>query len=745
MTSLEFAGSFVNRSDTMWLSSFTMYGPPAAPRYTGIWVPYPGGKKVAPQSLALSLTAAEAKVVSKTFPGNHPMLIGATGGESDARFSIVLVKANPADLGYPKVFVGESLGHATADIPPNLVLGPPQAKQPTVVSSVAAYNDGGSLGSGATLATIKTFWPSGKPGVLKGGYRPWNLTLFDTIAFDPLTKNESMWEVAQDHKTMRSGWARPEVAIPINFGSKHLTLWRTDTYAAFPADMAAPFDMGIRVVSPIFSELDVCDAITAKWAEGFVPLSIGATQSIKGNGSQSATFAIAFRPINQRRPLPKRLVILRAGATIARPLRVTSDDQIVNVFTPHFVSPTLPPIAPPSGPFEPVIGKWSPSDPVYASLDNIFVTHLREEAIHCAQWAAAKNDNPFAGSAYTWAEEGYPLVTPHSPMPIASCAKALTGLAVVHHFAPNGNTKKLKKSIFQLLNVNVQPMNQLAAAGTTLDDCLYMTTGFDKSLDGNEALAAKWAQPTGQGHLPALPGDQTKFFQNYPQSIWVAQPPGAPWNYDGMGTRLMSELLGMHLAGGTTMYEKAMLDWWQLNSKQAFSRPETVAGCLAVSPPQHDSRPNVTTLYLKNGMAVPGPSCYAGNGNGWGQGSGGWNMSAMTVCRILMAMSPYRISGPKILPAEVQLLAEEADHPGNGRHIIVSNGAVKTQFSFGGAWAGSASGFTYEFDTGMPPGSPTWAVAAMSNQVPYSSIGAILSKIQSMNPSLLPAFTYDQA
>ena len=45
----------------------------------------------------------------------------------------------------------------------------------------------------------------------------------------------------------------------------------------------------------------------------------------------------------------------------------------------------------------------------------------------------------------------------------------------------------------------------------------------------------------------------------------------------------------------------------------------------------------------------------------------------------------------------------------------------------------------------MPPGSPTWAVAAMSNQVPYSSIGAILSKIQSMNPNLLPGFTYEQA
>ncbi len=746
LTDVEFFFAFIARSRAMWLSSFAMYGDPDAPRYAAVWVPralvIPGQSS---QTLALGLGPAAAMNPAAATPGFVPRLIAATGTKTRLRFSFVLQKGNAATFGNPMVQL---------NLDPN-ALNPHQAGNgavPKVPSSVAIYNT--DSWTQVKAAAILTNWVDSNGHMV--GYRPWATTLTRYGGAAPGGDPFVVWEGALDHDVMRSGFVRPEVSTPI-YGDltdetppQFFTLWRGDCYEQWPADLTDSFDMGVRCLGPLQSnEIDDYVELMKTVGPGYTPLAIGAsTVNTYGNFEQPL-FAITFRPIAQSVPLPRRLVILSGGTKYPSSQKVSSSDPIVEPTTPRFVSPTLPPITTLSG-------VWSPTDPNFAALDTSIVNHLSGDGIHGAQWAAAKNDNLVAARAYTWAEEGYPVLTPRTPMAIDSISKSLVGMAIVHFFAPNGDTSLLKKSIFspELLDIQVHPANLANATATTLDRCLYFQTGFSDLLDHIQyyPLIAALADPPSMP--PPLPGSQSTFFGAYPQSLYTHSPP-ATYAYEGGAARLMSELLSLKvspvaLPPARAHFETAMAFWWWGNQTdpRTFILPATRNECLQRGlPPMHGSAP-IVKVGFGDGEGPHVPFAYWRFG-AYSQGSGGWAMSATTLVRLYNALAPSRTTGPSLTTAELAVLVAP-DSTGRGRHVGLSTRTEDvtniqlTQVMYGGGWLGSSSFAQFEFRSDFAL-HDTWAFATMTNQDAFGSLdlATFYANIRALDLANLPPVDYD--
>jgi hypothetical protein len=677
----------------------------------------------------------DERIAYQSARGYAPVLLTTVGDQDDVLWTIVFEKQEAPLPSPPHVYKRLSSWEAVDKI---------QVEAPTfqVIRSFDVYY------RGTELVFTCIAWPdpatatdaNGKPLSPRVARRIRKMTVKGADDINPMA-----FESLESNRVMRQGWVRPDLVVPAPFndaempGRRLFSQWYSDTFIPWPESMLDDdFDAGVQVRGPMtYSQTGAIDQ--EMWDQGWVPYRIGAN----GHGGY-VRFCMTFARVTNGRvaPLPRQFVVVDRRDPGPPPARVgfytkLKDPQsafgaLFKNKGPGFKKPDPQGPKPQPQPSSP--GQLNPGSLPkinrYAKLDE----YIRDRVMmvdgpRCVQVAIFRGDRLVVNRAYTLAERGHPVAHTDHAMPVASVSKALTGLAAVATWAPNGTLEELlNTNAIQALGLGPisSPSNALKLAETNLVHFFTHSTGWPKDLDDAEtALLARGAP------APAIEGDTLPAIEARLTGLYV-RPPGVEGVYGGAGLRALSEGISWKRAGDRRLYQPEMRSFFFPG--EAADADETILKAhfwdrrnASLGPrkhlPAHCSFPQVAWAedvvqepFLINKYRTP--IQYSGNLR-WPQGAGAWCMSARTVAKILCGLFSAA-AVPKLLsPAQVQLLLT----PGSGSGLFTNqawpdaNGQSYTMLHHNGAWPGAgAMAAVYFPDGSTAPHAKTTCIVMIANQ-----------------------------
>lgn len=296
----------------------------------------------------------------------------------------------------------------------------------------------------------------------------------------------------------------------------------------------------------------------------------------------------------------------------------------------------------------------------YEPLDQFIFSKMSRVGARAAQLAVARGGKLVIARTYTYAEENYPVAHNTHLFRTASSSKALTGMAVVAHFAPNGLLSELEPPIGQSLSLT-NPNPLIVAIWPSIAQVLAHNGGFPVDYDGDLVAAAG-------GHAPppenaglygyAQPGDTTEYLQQETDITKVfAYAPGFAASYGdsycGVGPQIMSEAISWKRSGQRDKYTEQMKIWWFGDAMSPRAAPYVPSISDSINKfdfvPVHASIPDVIKTVV-NGEPGLHPVCYGGSGD-FPRGAAAWVMSSGTVVELLSRMDPSS-QLPQLLTAQ---------------------------------------------------------------------------------------------
>ncbi len=711
--------------------SLTAYGDPRDPRYGAIWHHAPGH---APQDFALSVRAGgplDAVLLDKFADGMLPSIVTATAGPPVSPFSPDAYHVLGTDVRWGFVFdqnqgslpyfalsflhlsTFEEL-YAAQRHEPDTTLGPFGRSGDTSFDRDLLSFDGFAMQDGSVRFT-GLLYPKTTPPVGTG------LNRVDVTN----TPGTSTWEAHGDTLVLRSGWARPDQAVPYPVAAggvrSVVAQWRDDVYAPYPSNMGTgTFTGGAVVVGPMSLD-NLQGAHDDMSAQGWIPHRVSVTGTYpEARACVVYTRALAplartFVVVDARDPSPPKRVG-QGKITEVPPSKPFFDafsyrtstrgnDQeelkglggvdLLGAIGPVFEIgadlPRVEPGPPRSGAGDGLLphpgdvtpfsgGGMVPSDAQealdlakpnrYATLDAWVRGRQETRGARAAQLAVGRGGRLVVNRAYTFAEKGYQVTHPTHLMAIGSIAKPLAGMAAVHHFFPNGELSGMQTPLDVVLGVQSAESPSLLERlqGTQLQQLLRHATGWPGDFD--EAQVASQARMGAP--LPAIPGDVLAFLRKTPDDFYAA--PDANGNYvqvySGATARALAEAVSARFLpmdigpDAERHYVERMRTWWDLPLSKARMRSRDPASAIAEGlTPIHSRLIEVTEAHQVGGPPLRVPLTYGGGVAEYGAGAGGWCMSAGTLARVLSGMDPTS-NVPQLLGSgAVQRLLNEV---GNG-------------------------------------------------------------------------------
>jgi hypothetical protein len=266
------------------LVSLSAYGDPENPEYAAIWHHDPGHPT---QALALRVKAGELGVIEEMWNtyGMLPTVVTAVYGPaapgsdydiegSNVRWNFVFEKSPQlySDMQFFHWVPYDTLYQAQR-------AGPPEGFQGSVFGGSSSAPDRDIVSfdvirtESGTVAYTGLLYPKTTPPVGTG---------LNTVNVTNPPGNAT-WENHSDTRALRSGWARPELAVPhpAGVGGERtvVTQWRDDVLGPWPSNMVdGSFTGGAVVVGPIglWNIQGAHDDMTAK---GYLPYRIAVSGS----------------------------------------------------------------------------------------------------------------------------------------------------------------------------------------------------------------------------------------------------------------------------------------------------------------------------------------------------------------------------------------------------------------------------------------------------------------------------------
>lgn len=282
------------------LRSLCAYGNTINPSYAGAFVR--SGPR--PQSLASNITFGDLGTVELDFRsrGYYPRIVTSPGSHvaewSYLTFDILF------ETGAPATRLGGVIDVALLSTYVSQINADTFAKKPGNRGMIV-HIDGFAFGDG--LAFISVISDIYAYGGFFGRYplRPDSWQVTDRIV---VGDTPSAWENHIPHRSMRHGWVRPDVIVPllqedtpVGLFTEFLSLWKGSVYAPWPEPLDPDtFDGGVTAYAPLSAR--ELDDLTNPDSNPSWPLYIGA----KSFGSRTV-YSLVTTPPGQIDPLPRTI------------------------------------------------------------------------------------------------------------------------------------------------------------------------------------------------------------------------------------------------------------------------------------------------------------------------------------------------------------------------------------------------------------------------------------------------------
>ncbi|MBL9028528.1 MAG: serine hydrolase [Myxococcales bacterium] len=302
------------------LVSLSAYGDPENPEYAAIWHHDPGHPT---QALALRVKAGELGVIEEMWNtyGMLPTVVTAVYGPaapgsdydiegSNVRWNFVFEKS-------PQLYSDMQFFHW---VPYDTLYQAQRARLPGVPFQGSIFG-GESTAPDRDIVSFDVIRTESGTTVYTGLLYPKTTPPVGTGLNTVNVTNppgSATWENHSDTRALRSGWARPELAVPHPVGVDGertvVTQWRDDVLGSWPSNMAdGSFTGGAVVVGP-FGLWNIQGAHDDMTAKGYLPYRI----AVSGSWSEARVCIVYARSTV---PLERKFVVVDARDS-SPPLRI---------------------------------------------------------------------------------------------------------------------------------------------------------------------------------------------------------------------------------------------------------------------------------------------------------------------------------------------------------------------------------------------------------------------------------------